>query len=469
MTYGRRLTLLTGSAVAVSILLASLLGYLTMRSELLAQIDGALRHRVAALDGLPLRPEFPGRRFGPRLEATRPGPEETAAYFQLVSASGSARALGDRLALPVTAGAREVAAHARKDYIYETTVRGDHVRVLVAPLAAGGAAQIGRSLSEVDAVLRRLGLILTVVAVGGVLLAVFLGRLVARRAIEPLRRLDDAATHVARTQDLARRIDASGHDEISSLAASFNAMLDVLQRSVGELDSSVRAQRQLVADASHELRTPVTSLRTNIEILRGEHRLTREQRDHLLDVVLAQIEELTVLMNDLIDLARGEHRADGHESVRFDEVVGESLERAERHSPQTRFEVDLDSTRVSGSADRLSRAVNNLLDNAAKWNTDGEPVEVSLRDGVLRVRDHGPGVPADELPHVFDRFFRGAHSRQRSGSGLGLAIVRQVAETHGGTVGAAPAPGGGTVFELRVPAIPEKPSRESAGLVVGPS
>ncbi len=316
------------------------------------------------------------------------------------------------------------------------------------------AVAFGRSLSEVDQVLHRLRLIFALAGLAGIALAAALGRLLAGRATAPLGRLTEAAEHVARTRDLASRIDAAGTDEIASLATSFNAMLDALEKSVDELDASVRAQRQLVADASHELRTPITSLRTNIEILRTRGDELEESRKlELLDTVVVQTEELTVLMNDVIELARGDQPTAGHEPLRMDEIVGEALERATRHAPDQEFVSDLDETIVLGASSRLSRAVNNLLDNAAKWNTPGRPVEVVLHDGVLRVRDHGPGIPEDELPQVFDRFFRGAQSRERSGSGLGLAIVRQVAEDHGGGVTAAHAEGGGSVFELRLPVV----------------
>jgi two-component system sensor histidine kinase MprB len=296
-------------------------------------------------------------------------------------------------------------------------------------------------------VLRRVRVILLVVALGGVAAAAVLGRLVAGRAVEPLRRLTRTAEHVAETHDLGQRIDARGSDEISSLARRFNEMLDALER-------SMRSQRQLVADASHELRTPVTSLRTNLEILQANPELDRERRTELLDRATAQTEELTLLMNDLIDLARGDAREEGREAVRLDELVEEAVERAAVHAPGQRFVVDLAEATVSGSPQRLARAVNNLLDNAVRFSPVGAPVEIRLRDGRLTVHDRGPGFDPGELEHVFDRFFRGAQARERSGSGLGLAIVRQVAESHGGSVSAANAPDGGALVTLTLPLLP---------------
>jgi two-component system sensor histidine kinase MprB len=214
----------------------------------------------------------------------------------------------------------------------------------------------------------------------------------------------------------------------------------------------MRSQRQLVADASHELRTPVTSLRTNIEVLQRNPDLDPQRRAAVLARANAQAEELTTLMNDLIDLARGDAREEGHDRVRLDELVDEAIERAARHAPDQRFDVDLAEATVVGSAGRLTKAVNNLLDNAVKWNAPGRPIDVRLRpDGELTVRDRGPGFAPGELGHIFDRFFRGAESRERSGSGLGLAIVRQVVESHGGSVGARNAPDGGAELVVRLP------------------
>jgi two-component system sensor histidine kinase MprB len=400
-------------------------------------------------DGPPRRGPL-GRRFPP--------PRDRGGFDfleQIVLPDGSTAGLGAGDALPVDDRTIYVAAGRRPAFLRDARVAGHDVRLLVAPLPGGGAVLVARSLGEVHTVLRRIRLILLVVALGGVALAAVLGRLVAGRAVEPLRRLTRTAEHVAETQDLGQRIDAHGNDEISSLARRFNEMLDALER-------SMRSQRQLVADASHELRTPVTSLRTNLEILQANPQLDPERRAELLDRATAQTEELTLLMNDLIDLARGDSREEGREAVRLDELVEEAVERAAVHAPGQRFAVDLAESTVAGSPQRLARAVNNLLDNAVRFSPPGAPVEIRLREGRLTVRDRGPGFEPGELDHVFDRFFRGAHARERSGSGLGLAIVRQVAESHGGSVSAANAPGGGALVTLTLPLQREPAAAEVA-------
>ena len=246
---------------------------------------------------------------------------------------------------------------------------------------------------------------------------------------------------VSETQDLSERIDVDGQDELSRLAASFNTML-------AALEESTRAQRQLVADASHELRTPLTSVRTNIEVLAGDRTIPPDDRRRLMSDVVEQLGEMTMLISELIELARAEQHVAEPEDVRLDLLVAEAVERARRNRPEVVYSVDLEPAIVPGVPATIERAVGNLLDNAAKWSPPGADVEVVVRDGQLIVRDHGPGIADEDLPFVFDRFYRARAARGMPGSGLGLAIVRQVAESHGGEVVAERADGGGTRMVL---------------------
>jgi two-component system sensor histidine kinase MprB len=262
-----------------------------------------------------------------------------------------------------------------------------------------------------------------------------------------VRRLTDAAEHVAETHDLRGRIDVTGSDELSRLAVSFNTMLAALEQSVA-------AQRQLVADASHELRTPLTSLRTNFEVLMRPGGLPDESRRKLEHDVLRQFEEMAALVADIVELARDGPSTAEEDDVRLDVLVADAVERAERNTPTVRFKLVAMPSLVHGVPGRLDRAVTNLLDNAAKWSPPGELVEVDVADGTVTVRDHGPGITDADLPFIFDRFYRSAEARSMRGSGLGLAIVRQVAEAHGGHVMVERPPDGGTRFVLTVPALP---------------
>jgi two-component system sensor histidine kinase MprB len=350
-------------------------------------------------------------------------------------------------ALPISDAARAVAAGEHGPLFEDVDVNGTHVRVLTTPRRPGEAVQVARSLEETDATLRRLALVLGLVGLGGVLLAGGLGWLVSRAAIGPVERLTRAAEHVTRTRDLGSRIETDGRsDELGRLAAAFNAMLS-------ELAGSLRVQRQLVADASHELRTPITSLRTNIEVLARPNGLPEADRERLLGDVVAQLGELSALVAGLVDLARDEEPAAEVEELRLDELVAETVERARRNFADVRFVARLEPCTVRGTPERLERAVANLLENAAKWSPPGGEVEVGVAGGRLSVRDHGPGIAAEDLPHVFDRFYRAPAARGMPGSGLGLAIVRQVAEAHGGSVAAERAPGGGTLTRLSLPLV----------------
>ncbi|HEY8581560.1 MAG TPA: HAMP domain-containing sensor histidine kinase [Capillimicrobium sp.] len=465
MSFRRRISVLAGGAVAVAILLASVLAYVTIAAELRAQVDDSLRDRAAAI-GDTLRVRFGGVGVAPAGIPSMPGavrvplggpppgaPGGTDFAEQIVRAGGEVAPLGRRGGdgpLPVDEHARAVADGDREEALGDVEADGERLRVLTRAVPGGGAVQVARSLAETDQALDRVRLILALVALAGIAVAALLGRFVAGRAIAPLARLTAAAEHVAATRDLDERIGMAGDDEVARLAQRFDEMLDALAGSMSALDASVRSQRQLIADASHELRTPVTSLRTNLEVLQANPGMDAQRRAGILARATAQAEELTALMADVIDLARGDETAQGMEPVRLDELVEEAIERARRHAPDQRFDADLAETTVVGAPARLARAVNNLLDNAVAWSEPGRPVDVTLRDGALTVRDRGPGFDPEEVDHVFDRFFRGAGARERSGSGLGLSIVRQVAESHGGGVSARNHPNGGAVVSLRV-------------------
>jgi two-component system sensor histidine kinase MprB len=370
-------------------------------------------------------------------------------YVQLFQSNGQVlRSETKGSLLPVTAAARAVAAGRSKAFFSNETIAGTHVRVLTERTPeVGGVWQVALPLTDVDSTLTHLKLVLALVCLGGIALAAALGLLVSRTALIPVRRLTGAAERVARTQDLGHRIQAGEQDELGRLAASFNTMLAALER-------SRLAQRQLVSDASHELRTPLTSVQANLDALAIGEELPARERARVLAVARAQLRELTVLVGDLVDLSKTEVEEVEVEDVRLDLAAAGAIERANLHAPKCRFVLDAEPCLVRAAPARLERAIANLLDNACKWNrpaSAGGPVEVRVRAGALQVRDHGPGISAEDLPRVFDRFYRSPTARARPGSGLGLAIVRQMAETHGGTVHAANDPGGGARLTLELP------------------
>ena len=440
MSFRARIAVGSAAAVAMSIVAASVLVYLIAREQLRAPVDEALETRAAQISAQPLG-VIPGQ-GGQSYLALRPEFGEARGYVQLVKTDGSVLVPPrQEVKLPVDDHVLAVAGEQGAAFWDDVTVDGAHVRVFTFAYGPDSAVQVARPLTEVEKSLNRIGLFLIVVALGGIVIAALLGLLVARAALTPVKRLTTTVERVSETQDLSERIDIDGKDELSRLAASFNTML-------AALEESTRAQRQLVADASHELRTPLTSVRTNIEVLAGDRTLPPEERARLLSDVVEQLGEMTTLISELIELARAEQLTVELEDVRLDLLVGDVVERARRNRPEVHYSVDLEPATVQGVSATIERAVANLLDNAAKWSPPGAEVEVELHDGQLVVRDHGPGIAEEDLPYVFDRFYRARGARGMPGSGLGLAIVRQVAESHGGEVVAERADGGGTRMRL---------------------
>jgi len=444
MSLRLRLALVATAAVAIAVVAAAAGMFFAVRAELLHQTDSALQQ--GANDVAKLGARF---REGPIRPPSRGG-ADTAGFgpnvvVQLVDTQGKVVAFPDRApALPVPAGAAAVAQGTRSAFFEDLRTGDTHLRVLVTPGGHGLALELARPLDDADDLLGRLGVVLGGVVLGGVLLAMALGLAVTRTALRPVHRLTRAVEGITRTKDLTRRVPIGGSDELARLGASFNTML-------AALDDSLRSQRQLVADASHELRTPITSLRTNLELLaRGQPADPDERREMLSDIV-GQLERLGRLVSDLIDLARDEQTPALLAPVALDDVVHRAVGTMASYWPNVDFRVTSDPTTVLGDEGRLERAVMNLLENAAKWSPSGGAVEVSVRAGEVVVRDHGPGVAAADAPFVFERFWRAPAARSMPGSGLGLAIVREVAQSHGGAATLDPPDGAGARFHLRLP------------------
>ncbi|HEX5251588.1 MAG TPA: HAMP domain-containing sensor histidine kinase [Gaiellales bacterium] len=442
MSFRLRLTLASAAAVALAVAVACAIAYIVVGQRLYGQVDSALRSEATAAVQQMSPPTY--RIPSPELFSSSDND-----YMQAVTAGGDiwARSPNTRGRLPVTQAALDAARTQESLTLQTMTVQGVHLRVATVSLGNGLSLQIARRLTDADIVLRQLRIWFLLVAAGGVALAALLGAFVAREALRPVRKLTETAENVAATHDLTQRIEVTGHDELSRLATSFNTMLAALEQAVA-------AQRQLVADASHELRTPLTSLRTNFEVLMRPAPLPEESRRKLEQDVHRQFDELTVLVGDIVELARDGQSPGEEDDVRLDVLVAEAIERAERNSADVNFRLDARPTLVRGVPGRLDRAVRNLLDNAAKWSPRGEVVEVDVGEGTVTVRDHGPGIAGDDLPFIFDRFYRSAEARSMPGSGLGLAIVRQVAEAHGGHVTVETAADGGTRFVFSVPPLP---------------
>ena len=382
---------------------------------------------------------------------------------QVVAADGTIIARSPAGKLPVDSLVRAVAKGGHEQQFTTASIGGTSFRELVVPVQAGiqlggehvpvvgtapAALQLFVPLGGVDHQLSELGITLLLVAFAGIIIAAVLGLLVARTALRPLNNVTDAVETLAETTDMSLRLEEGRSDELGRLRVAFNSLFAALERSDDQ-------QRQLVLDASHELRTPLTSLRTNTEIMRRVDALDPETREQIIDDMLTQISELTTLIRDLTELARGESQVAPAVRFRLDELVEELVEIDATHGRTRSIEVTADLTPcwVNAHRDRVSRAIGNLLDNAIKWSPEGGTVHVTLADGVITVADQGPGVAPEDMPKIFDRFYRAPAARALPGSGLGLAIVAQVASEEGGTVAVATADGGGALMRLEIPTV----------------
>ena len=430
-----RVALLTTAAVAVTLAAVSALVFVTVRAEFESSLDESMLRRANAAvnaDYTPSAEELDVA--GIKIFVVRGG--------QIFSRRG------EDATLPLNRHEIEVSIGQEKSSRRTTTIDGEPYRVVAVQAGEGSALVLAQPMESIQRALERLKVILLLASAAGVVVAGGAGWVVATNGLRPVRRLTAAAERVARTSEL-HPIKVTGHDELARLTTSFNQMLLAL-------DASQERQRQLVADAGHELRTPLTSLRTNIELLgqaaeNPERQLSAAQRTEIMEDVRAQLQELTTLVGDLVELARDEPMARDPEPLDLADTVASALERVRPRRPGLTFDVEAESWSVIGEPPLLERAITNLLDNAAKWSPEGGTVTVRLDDGVLTVTDQGPGISADDLPHVFDRFYRSSEARTLPGSGLGLSIVRRAAERHGGTVTAVSPEGGGSIFTMTVP------------------
>jgi two-component system sensor histidine kinase MprB len=430
-----RVALLTTAAVAVTLAAVSALVFVTVRAEFESSLDESMLRRANAAVSADYTPSAEELDLaGIKIFVVRGG--------QIFSRRG------DEATLPLNNHEIEVSIGQAKTSRRTTTLDGEPYRVVAVQAGEGSALVLAQPMESVQRALERLKVILLLASAAGVVLAGGAGWVVATNGLRPVRRLTAAAERVARTSEL-HPIKVTGHDELARLTTSFNQMLLAL-------DVSQHRQRQLVADAGHELRTPLTSLRTNIELLgqaaeNPERQLTAAETTEIMDDVRAQLQELTTLVGDLVELARDEPMSRDPEPLDLADTVASALERVRPRAPGLTFDVEAESWPVIGEPPLLERAVTNLLDNAAKWSPENGTVTVRLDDGVLTVTDEGPGISDDDLPHVFDRFYRSQEARTLPGSGLGLSIVRRAAERHGGTVTAESPEGGGSVFTMTVP------------------
>ncbi|MFD3652255.1 sensor histidine kinase [Streptomyces sp. NPDC058620] len=452
-----RLALLVATAVAVAVAAVALACWVTTRDRLTEQLDTTLSQVKPNSETVQVL----------QLGCTDRLPENlrllpTPYTLQLVSATGTDPCTQpEKSSIPVQTADRAVAAGLRRDAVHTTEAEdGTEMRVYTSAgppgRQTGLAVSVAMPMDQVTDPLNELALVLLIVSGIGVIGAGAAGLWIARSGLRPVDELTEAVEHVARTEDLTVRIPVEGEDEIARLSRSFNSM-------TASLATSRDRQSQLIADAGHELRTPLTSLRTNVELLARSDETGRaippDDRKALMTSVKAQMTELASLIGDLQELARPDAAQPGPlQVVALHDITRTALQRARLRGPELSITEELAPWYVRAEPAALERAVVNVLDNAVKFSPPGGTVEVTLHRGELTVRDHGPGIPAEELPHVFERFWRSPSARQLPGSGLGLSIVARTVHQAGGEITLRPAAGGeGTEASITLPGAPQPP------------
>ncbi|MFO7700186.1 MAG: HAMP domain-containing sensor histidine kinase [Acidimicrobiia bacterium] len=430
MTIRRRITVATAVAVGVTVVVVTLGSFVAARQQVLDPIDESLLARASIIERAPER-DFPanlfraGSRVGALLSPSRAG-EFDAVYYQIILPSGSTINVGtDALQLPVPKPEEIGVGVAELRSVWVDDV---HLRVAAVVRGTGAVAQVARPLTEADQTLRRFSGMLLVGGIAGIGLAVALGALVSRTAVRPIESLEESVGAISASRRLGDRLATDGDDEVASLARAFNRLLE-------QLEESKAQQVRLVRDAGHELRTPLTALRTNLEVLQ-RHEVGEEERVAMIAAANAEVEELSSLVVEIVDLATEGREQGPVARVALGDVVGSTIERFRRRTDRP-IDLTSDDSTVMGRRDALERAVVNLLANADTWSPEDGTIAVVVEGGTVTVLDEGPGFDAGDLPHVFERFYRSDRARTNPGSGLGLSIVEQVAIDHGGSVFAA--------------------------------
>ena len=422
MSLRTRVAAAVGLVVFVALAAASAVLYPTLRNNLSANRDRSL---IAAVTDTPdqLKAFLQNAATPVTVGST------TLQFITQLKAPSAGSAF-----VPISARDLQVASGQTGPYFADVTVAGNYWRVYTARMPADPNVLVRAAVpaSTLDSTLTELLTLLVAITLGGALLCGLAARLLAGRVLRPVGQLMQTVEQVTATKDLTVPIKSAGRDEIARLARAFAAMM-------AALDDLVRGQRQLVADASHELRTPLTSLTTNLDLLAEDTGPHHDEAPMLIGEARRQVGELTALVNDLIELARYGRVATHVEDVRLDLVAQQVVARAAARAPRLTFRTEVTPVMAQADPDAVERAVGNLVDNAIKWSPDGGVILVQVSaEGSISVVDQGPGIAAEDLPHVFDRFYRAPAARAMPGSGLGLAIVAQIAHKHGGSVAAEP-------------------------------
>ncbi|MFC6160226.1 sensor histidine kinase [Kribbella jiaozuonensis] len=442
MTLRWRIALIL-AAVALGVgAFAGASAYLTTSSQIHSSIDDNLRSRAEATNTVDGERGRPHGGDGPDSRDCPPaGSFQPASAAQIIGTDGAVTScIEGGVALPTVASDLQLTAGTV--VLRTISVQNQPYRVLATPWHDGGTLQIARSLSESNALLSRLRWQLLALIGAAMLLTAGLGWAIATRLARPIVRLRDATENIATTLDLTSPMEVGGTGEVRGLTASFATMIEAVRK-------SQEKQRRLVSDAGHEMRTPLTSLRSNVELLRKIERLPEGERREVVNDVLEDIDELSALLGELVDLASDLAATEPAEPLSLGDLARTVATRMSRRSGRAILVDDSAAQDVVGRPRQLDRAISNLVDNAIKYS-DGA-VEIEVKGTGLTVHDRGRGIAAADLDRIFDRFYRAVEVRTEPGSGLGLAIVEEIVHSHGGQVFAHGRDGGGSSIGFTLP------------------
>ncbi|MDO4910587.1 MAG: HAMP domain-containing sensor histidine kinase [Corynebacterium sp.] len=436
-----QLSLVTACMVALAVGVMTVAAYWILSASLSNSVTTGLENQASSLLAKTQTASFASDPASEIRAFKDYNPDTKVAYFPADSLTG----VGDNIAYE---GISDV-LHANAE---RSVGNAGDTRVLVRRGSNGAVVVLAKDMASTYSLISSLGVALLVIGGIGVLVAISAGTLAAATGLRSLTRLQTAVNRVTETDDLSP-IPVYGSDELAQLTTSFNEMLAALQE-------SRKRQSELVADAGHELKTPLTSLRANIELLmmvtKSGANIDPKDREDLERDVIGQLEELSTLIGDLVDLAREDSAPDMLEPVDLVTIVDDASLRARRRRNDVEFVINTQPWFLDGDPFSLGRCVLNLMDNAAKWSPENGVVRIDMRQlddshMELTVADTGPGIPEEDREKVFERFYRSIQSRSMPGSGLGLSIVKSVVERHDGTIQALENPGGGALMRLVLP------------------
>ena len=461
MTLRLRLTLLYIALLAAALAATGITGYLIASHRIYASLDSSLTLRAQAVAGAlePLGADL----SQVDIEKNRNELDDLSSpdlLFQVRDTDGSvlySSAQPPSGSLPPPDDTRAlVGGFSTKD------VRGQETRILYQPLLIDGSRQatieVGESLSGAEGAVSEIRDVIVVGSLAALLATAVLGYTLSGRALQPVRNVSQVARDIEETADFTRRLDQSaGEGEVRELVTAFNAMIERVEQTLAH-------QKSFLADSSHELRRPLSVLQTNVDIL-SRPNLSQAERERCVEEVRAEAQVMRKLIADLLMLAREESQSIQRVRVDFSAVCERALARIKQEGAHELTEEIESGVVVLGDGERLDQMVGNLLDNAVQYTPREGRVVLGLHRSngraQLEVKDTGPGIKADEIAHVFERFYRGesARANRPAGTGLGLAIVRYVAEAHGGTVSVVSEPRDGTKFVVELPIVGDGAAR----------